>query len=272
VHDLRVLARYANLERAIGVEANNDQQFGAHWLTAQGWNEQSRYQLGRSALEAQNMFDAVARPATRSASMAETTLVEPKIRAGAELLEELDSRLGDVFAAFWYRDPEAEDWRLVIGSDVVDREGPTAANRRLLEALPQLREGWSNWMTAVPEISPLEIELVGRRHPLVEMLRTLSTQPMTLRTPLHIYRTVLGNHYVDDAYVYRSVIRPTAIASQEVLGSPTIMQSPPPERRRSRTLAVVDRTHLARSSSSRTPAPLAQPTPRPAWSTRCTGP
>src|SRR5438105_2477736 len=42
--------------------------------------------------------------------------------------------------------------------------------------------------------------------------------------------------------------------------------------RRSRTLAVVDRTHMARSSSSRTPAPMAQPTARPAWSTRCTGP
>src|SRR5947209_7741859 len=42
--------------------------------------------------------------------------------------------------------------------------------------------------------------------------------------------------------------------------------------RRSRTLAVVDCTHMARSSSSRTPAPMAQPTAWPAWSTRCTGP
>jgi hypothetical protein len=46
----------------IGVEANTDRQFGAYWLTVQGWSEQSRYQLGRQAIEAQNMFDAVADP------------------------------------------------------------------------------------------------------------------------------------------------------------------------------------------------------------------
>jgi hypothetical protein len=45
---------------------------------------------------------------------------------------------------------------------------------------------------------------------------------------------VLGDRYVDDAYVYRSIVRAAAIASQDVLGSPTITQSPPPERSRRR--------------------------------------
>ena len=62
--------------------------------------------------------------------MAEETLVGPKIAAGARLLQVLDAELGDIFAAFWYREPEADEWRLVIGSDRVDRVGPTAANSR----------------------------------------------------------------------------------------------------------------------------------------------
>ncbi len=41
--------------------------------------------------------------------MTDATLVEPKIKAGAELLHTLDSALGDVFAALWYRGPDTKD-------------------------------------------------------------------------------------------------------------------------------------------------------------------
>jgi hypothetical protein len=113
--------------------------------------------------------------------MAETTLVEPKIQAGAELLQAVDDELGRVFTAFWYRDLESDDWRLVLGSDAVDREGPTRANRRLLDVFREKEIA----------LSPLEVDLVGRRDSLVEMLRSLKTQPIPLRAPLHIYRTLL---------------------------------------------------------------------------------
>jgi hypothetical protein len=138
--------------------------------------------------------------------MADPTLVEPKIKAGAELLQALDRALGDVFAAFWYRDPDSGDWRLVIGSDAVDRLGPNAANRRLIDALPQFRADRSTRTAAVPEISLLELELVGRRDPLVEMLKSVpGTGRLTVDVPRHIYRTMLGNHYVDEAYIYRTL-------------------------------------------------------------------
>ncbi len=60
VHDLRVLARFANLEGPIREETRSDPQFGAHWLTVQDWSEESRYQFRRNAVEAQTMFDSVA--------------------------------------------------------------------------------------------------------------------------------------------------------------------------------------------------------------------
>jgi hypothetical protein len=127
--------------------------------------------------------------------MAEETLVGPKLEAGAALLEVLDAEFGDIFAAFWYRDPEATEWRLAIGSDLVDRVGPTAANGRLLGILKAHDTG----------LSPLEIDLVGRHDPRMGILRALRTQPMPLRVqePIHIYRTLAGDRYVDDAYVYR---------------------------------------------------------------------
>ncbi len=126
--------------------------------------------------------------------MAEATLVEPKIKAGAELLQSLDSALGDVFAAFWYRDPDTDDWRLLIGSDAVDREGSTVANGHLVAILNSREVG----------LSLFELALVGRNHPLVLMLKGLpKTGHITLPVPLHVYRAMVGNHYIEDAYVYR---------------------------------------------------------------------
>lgn len=141
--------------------------------------------------------------------MAEATLVEPKIKAGAELLQALDDELGGVFTAFWYRDPESEDWRLVVGSDAVDIEGPTRVNTHLLKVLTEKHV----------ELSPLEVDVVGRHDRLVEMLRSLRTQPMPLRAPMHVYRTLVGDRYVDDAYVYRNVQTRTVPLNAEI-GTP----------------------------------------------------
>ena len=61
-HELAALARLAGLELAITAETRRDAQFGACWLTVQGWTVDSRYQAGRTRLEAQNLYDSVADP------------------------------------------------------------------------------------------------------------------------------------------------------------------------------------------------------------------
>jgi hypothetical protein len=127
--------------------------------------------------------------------MAETALVDAKITAGAELLQILDTTLGSIFAALWYRAPDAEDWRFVIGSDLVDREGPLAANRRLLDAL----RGYS-WEVG---ISPLDVSVVGRRDPLMQVLRSTLATTGT-REPVRVSGAVVGGHFVEDAYIYRN--------------------------------------------------------------------
>ena len=127
--------------------------------------------------------------------MAETALVDAKIKAGAELLQILDTTFGPIFAALWYRAPDAEDWRFVIGSDLVDREGPLAANRHLVDAL----RGYS-WEVG---ISPLDVSVVGRRDPLMVILRS-APETVGSRGPLRISGAVVGGHFVEDAYIYRN--------------------------------------------------------------------
>jgi len=61
-HQLPALARLAGLELAITAETRRDPQFGSYWLTVQGWTVDSRYQLGRTRIEAHNLYDSVAEP------------------------------------------------------------------------------------------------------------------------------------------------------------------------------------------------------------------
>ncbi len=122
--------------------------------------------------------------------MAATTLVEPKITEGRALLQVLDQTPVQPFAAFWLWNPEAEAWDLVIGSDLVDRTGPTsalAAIQRVLSADPRLSE--------VIELG--EILVVGRRNWRLKFLRG---DPTTGR----LQGAVVGGQFVEDAYVYRN--------------------------------------------------------------------
>lgn len=49
------------------------------------------------------------------------------------------------------------------------------------------------------------VELVGRRSELLKFLRAVpNAGRATLPIPMHVYRAMLGDQYVDDAYVYRS--------------------------------------------------------------------
>ena len=60
-----------------------------------------------------------------------TTLVADNIKDGAKLLEKLKTWLKPIWAAFWLRAEEGEDWRLVVISPVVGSQGPKWAYQQL---------------------------------------------------------------------------------------------------------------------------------------------
>lgn len=65
-------------------------------------------------------------------------LVEDKIKAGRAIQEQLLKDGFAINAAFWYRMPESGYWRLVIGSNRVDRLGPIKSYRHLHQAIARL--------------------------------------------------------------------------------------------------------------------------------------
>lgn len=70
--------------------------------------------------------------------MAATALVTGDLATGRAIIEEIE-RIGVVVdSALWLQDEDTGDWRLVIASPTVDRQGPRYAYERLSEVLATL--------------------------------------------------------------------------------------------------------------------------------------
>ncbi len=58
-HDLIRLLKLARLEPDLDVESKRDNEFSLNWSAVKEWNEQSRYELTKSAKDAESIFNAV---------------------------------------------------------------------------------------------------------------------------------------------------------------------------------------------------------------------
>ena len=132
--------------------------------------------------------------------MAAPVLVEPKLDAGRDLLRVLDEMDIQPFAAFWLWDPEVEEWQLVIGSDVVDQAGPSAALAKILQAL---RGRFPSALSGPIELR--EILVVGRRDRRLDFLRGVPRSGRAgFGQPVRLERAAAGGQFIDDAWIYRN--------------------------------------------------------------------
>lgn len=66
-----------------------------------------------------------------SARAAPAVLLEAKVLLGRVLVDALDQTPVRPFAAFWVWNADAGQWDLLIGTEMVEREGPIAAHREI---------------------------------------------------------------------------------------------------------------------------------------------
>jgi hypothetical protein len=138
--------------------------------------------------------------------MVKTTLVESDLIEGRRLLNELrvapKRTLFRVRAGFWFYYPESEEWRLVIGTPLVDEEGPLAAYKQLQPVLQELID-----ISAIRSdgLSLQNIEVISPRRPLVKAIKALASRPKIspgLPDVLRLSGNSPGGMYIQDAYVY----------------------------------------------------------------------
>jgi hypothetical protein len=124
--------------------------------------------------------------------MAKTALVDDEVELGRRATEALDGANVDVRASFWYHDPDAEEWHLVIVTPLAESDGPRASYARILRALRDC-----------------DVDLPGRRivakgpgAPLVRSLRRIVRTGRGI-TGIRLSDNVVDGVVIEDAYVYR---------------------------------------------------------------------
>jgi hypothetical protein len=123
-----------------------------------------------------------------------TALVEKGIPEGKRLIEALDKADFQVQAAIWFYFTDSGEWRLLIASPFVEKNGPMKAYNSVQGVLEKL--------SPPPGISLKDISVVSPKHHLITLLRrAIGTGPGI--SGIRFTRNVINNTLIEDAYIYR---------------------------------------------------------------------
>jgi hypothetical protein len=126
--------------------------------------------------------------------MATAVLVNDDIEKGREVVKALDAEGVGVTSAFWIRDAETENFRLVLAMPKADADGPLATYKVVREALERRRVDFRIWHLDVVPTTDETTTLLRRAVP---------TSAGTIGG-IRFSHNVVDNKLVEDAYVYRS--------------------------------------------------------------------
>jgi hypothetical protein len=125
--------------------------------------------------------------------MLKRILVNDLLAEGQRLLEALARNRFPVVAALWNYFPESLEWRLVLVSPVVDRDGPFRAYTRIQRVLAT---------TNPSNLSLTDIAAIGATSQDYRNLRDIISSPGRIITGSEVSRFPPGL-VAEDAYVYR---------------------------------------------------------------------
>jgi len=127
--------------------------------------------------------------------MDKTELVEEVIKDGERLIKALDEDKFDVRAAMWFYLTDSNEWRLIIASPFVDKNGPKKSYEFILRELIKLsKRPLAIFLKNVSVISPQD--------DLISLLRSvIHTGPGI--SGIRFTRNAINNVLIEDAYIYR---------------------------------------------------------------------
>jgi hypothetical protein len=123
------------------------------------------------------------------------TLSESMIKAGAVLTRTLDSLDLPVTASMWFFFPEENQWRLLLSSPYVVKEGPKRTYRLVQEALSKLP-------VDAPKIILQDIVVTDESHPIISLMR-IAVKTGDGIGGVRFSKNVINGQIIEDAYIYR---------------------------------------------------------------------
>ncbi|MBI5763252.1 MAG: hypothetical protein HZA51_06975 [Planctomycetes bacterium] len=126
--------------------------------------------------------------------MVARSLVEKDIDAGRRVADALSQAQTPVQAVLWLYLPEFEEFRLLVATSIVDRDGPLAAYKAIREALEGIPESQRPAPFSISAVSPSDSVVRGLR-------KVVRAGPAG--SDVRISNTLVDDVYVQDAFVYR---------------------------------------------------------------------
>jgi hypothetical protein len=123
----------AGLEAELDAARRADSELDRRWSIMKNWSEQARYgiwtELQAAAIVGRGRWNCWT---WRAFSMADRSLVERKLEASRDLIEQLKGDRAPLLAAYWELPPEQDRWILYLVPKSVDAEG------KLIEATSKI--------------------------------------------------------------------------------------------------------------------------------------
>jgi hypothetical protein len=123
-------------------------------------------------------------------------LTEGMIEAGARLTSKLDEIGLPVTAAFWFLEPDLNEWRLLFASQEVNAHGPRAVYERIGRAVDEL--GATSATVPLSNIGVLDADA-----DLVRLLKEAARNG-TGGGRVRFSKSAVNGHFIDDALIYRA--------------------------------------------------------------------
>jgi hypothetical protein len=120
------------------------------------------------------------------------TLIESDLNFGKKITERLRATKFPFKGVLWLYDEEGDDWRLVVGSDLVDTEGPRETYLRLGKAISNV--GGSAFQR-------MRITVVSPKSALFAALRTVFASEADVEGE-RLRNTTVNGVLIPDAYLY----------------------------------------------------------------------
>jgi len=117
--------------------------------------------------------------------------------AGRAFVRALDDAGTEITAALWLYLPEAETWRLVLGSPEVRTLGPLKLYERFERALKRLPAEYRR-------LSLDDISVVEPSEQLIQLLSVAIKTGMPDLSTVRFSRNTINGHFIEDALIYRS--------------------------------------------------------------------
>jgi hypothetical protein len=124
--------------------------------------------------------------------MAASPLVKDHVELGKNAAKALDAASFRAPAIFWLYVSDAEEWRFVVGTPIVDSDGPRAAYAQIQKALKN----------TTPELPLSRVFAMSPNDALIRALRkAVPTGPGI--TGIRFSGNTVNNIFIEDAYIYR---------------------------------------------------------------------